>query len=169
MWVLWSTWVTHHKKIWLMICYSFSGSTEAWFKWFWFKLSINIWHELIEMHELFHTYWWHLFSIWFWLLCMKGPLPKESCTKTFSSLGCDLCLKVFDDTDVLSAHESSCRLDPAIIPVSKFIFSVKLLPVLLLLLRLPWHSVWRFLIFNHFLLKGNSCNAFFGNMWYGSL
>ncbi|KAH7654812.1 Exoribonuclease II protein [Dioscorea alata] len=47
---------------------------------------------------------------------LKGPLPKESCAKTFSSLGCDLCLKVFDDTGVLSAHESSCRLDPAIIP-----------------------------------------------------
>ncbi|KAI5316015.1 hypothetical protein L3X38_045191 [Prunus dulcis] len=41
---------------------------------------------------------------------VTGPLAKENCKTVFSEQGCDLCLKIFDSPNSLSAHKYMCRL-----------------------------------------------------------
>ncbi|PQQ16831.1 mediator of RNA polymerase II transcription subunit 33B [Prunus yedoensis var. nudiflora] len=41
---------------------------------------------------------------------VTGPLAKENCKRVFSEQGCDLCLKIFDSPNSLSAHKFMCRL-----------------------------------------------------------
>ncbi|XP_020577047.1 RNA exonuclease 4-like isoform X2 [Phalaenopsis equestris] len=47
---------------------------------------------------------------------LTGPLAKNSCALVFVSLGCELCLKVFDTTEDLIAHRCTCYLTPATCP-----------------------------------------------------
>uniref|UniRef100_A0A2P2K4K2 C2H2-type domain-containing protein n=1 Tax=Rhizophora mucronata TaxID=61149 RepID=A0A2P2K4K2_RHIMU len=41
---------------------------------------------------------------------LAGPLAKANCSKVFSHLGCNLCLKIFDSSDSLSKHRGICCL-----------------------------------------------------------
>ncbi|EEF37657.1 exonuclease, putative [Ricinus communis] len=41
---------------------------------------------------------------------LQGPLAKANCSRVFSHLGCDLCLKVFDSPNSLIRHREMCCL-----------------------------------------------------------
>ncbi|PKU64637.1 uncharacterized protein LOC110115819 [Dendrobium catenatum] len=47
---------------------------------------------------------------------LTGPLAKNNCACIFASLGCNVCLKMFNGSDDLIAHRSTCCLDPASFP-----------------------------------------------------
>ncbi|PKA66848.1 Small RNA degrading nuclease 1 [Apostasia shenzhenica] len=46
----------------------------------------------------------------------KGPLGKNYCKRIFVESGCDLCLKLFDNTSNLHAHRMTCCLSPVSLP-----------------------------------------------------
>lgn len=41
---------------------------------------------------------------------LRGVVGNSNCSKTFSELGCLLCLRLFDSTDALNEHKERCRL-----------------------------------------------------------
>lgn len=53
------------------------------------------------------------------MLLLVGPLPKGQCAKIFSTNGCELCLNIFDSSNALEMHKDSCRMTPALSPVSE--------------------------------------------------
>lgn len=47
---------------------------------------------------------------------LEGPLAKNNCARAFTNLGCSCCLKMFDSSEELNAHRSTCCLTPAVFP-----------------------------------------------------
>ncbi|MCO5593385.1 hypothetical protein L7F22_047397 [Adiantum nelumboides] len=41
---------------------------------------------------------------------LSGPLAKKECAVEFAERGCSICLHIFENSDLLAEHQSSCKL-----------------------------------------------------------